>query len=71
LEIVALVSCGHPKILEAGLGEYPRSFVKSAFVKALQKLVPEIQSADVVTGGSGVRAQACDVRRNLLDDFNI
>ncbi len=59
------------KYWRTGLSEYHRSFVKSAFVKALQKLVPEIQSADLVKGGSGVRAQACDTKGNLLDDFNI
>ena len=59
------------KYWRTGLGEYHRSFVKSAFVKALQKLVPEIRSEHLEAGGSGVRAQACDVRGNLLDDFNI
>lgn len=54
-----------------GMGEYYRSFSKSAFVKALQKLVPEIRSEDLEKGGSGVRAQACSKDGGLLDDFYI
>jgi L-2-hydroxyglutarate oxidase len=53
-----------------GAAEFHRSLSKSAFVKALQRLVPEIVSVDLVADGSGVRAQA--VRRDgfLLDDFH-
>lgn len=56
---------------KTGLGEVHRSLSKTAFTKALQKLLPEIQESDLVSGGSGVRAQACDRDGNLLDDFNI
>lgn len=52
------------------LGEYHRSFSKQAFVKALQKLIPEIQAEHLEVGGSGIRAQACDRTGNLLDDFD-
>ncbi len=52
-----------------GLHEIYRSLFKSAFVKALQKLVPDIEGKDLVTGGSGVRAQALDTGGALLDDF--
>lgn len=52
-----------------GIGEFYRSFSKSAFTTALQKLIPEITSQDLIPGGSGVRAQACDVQGKLLDDF--
>ena len=48
-----------------------RSFSKSAFVRALQKLIPEIQKEDLEPGGAGVRAQACDKQGGLLDDFYI
>ena len=48
-----------------------RSFSKAAFAKALQKLIPEIQQDDLIDGGAGVRAQACDRTGGLLDDFNI
>ena len=59
------------KYWETGLGEMYRSFSKSAFTKALQELIPEIQEDDLVEGGSGVRAQACDRTGGLLDDFAI
>ena len=59
------------KYWETGLGEMYRSFSKSAFTKALQELIPEIQESDLVDGGSGVRAQACDRTGGLLDDFSI
>ena len=54
-----------------GFGEYWRSFSKPAFVKALQRLMPEISSRDLAPGGAGVRAQALDPAGKLLDDFKI
>ena len=48
-----------------------RSFSKRYFVRALQKLVPDIQAGDLIPGRSGVRAMACDSAGNLLDDFLI
>lgn len=59
------------KYWQTGLGEMYRSFSKSAFTKALQALIPEIQENDLVPGGAGVRAQACDRDGGLLDDFSI
>lgn len=59
------------KYWKTGLGELYRSFSKSAFTKALQELIPEIQESDLVEGGAGVRAQACDRTGGLLDDFAI
>jgi L-2-hydroxyglutarate oxidase len=59
------------KYWRTGLGEYYRSFSKAAFTKALQGLIPEIHSDDLIPGGSGVRAQACDYDGGLLDDFSI
>ncbi|WP_114820335.1 L-2-hydroxyglutarate oxidase [Chryseobacterium sp. KLBC 52] len=56
---------------KTGMGEMHRSLSKSAFTKALQKLLPEIQESDLVAGGSGVRAQACDRNGGLIDDFDI
>ena len=52
-----------------GAGEYYRSVSKAAFVKALQRLVPEIVSSDLVADGSGVRAQAVRPDGSLVDDF--
>jgi L-2-hydroxyglutarate oxidase len=57
------------KYWKTGLGEMYRSFFKGAFVKALQKLVPEIQAQDLKPGGAGIRAQAMDRQGNLLGDF--
>jgi (S)-2-hydroxyglutarate dehydrogenase len=59
------------KYWRTGLGEMYRSFSKAAFTKALQKLIPEIQESDLVEGGAGVRAQACDREGGLVDDFLI
>jgi len=57
------------KYWKVGLGEFYRSYSKKAFTRALQRLIPEIQESDLVPGGSGVRAQACDNQGNLIDDF--
>jgi L-2-hydroxyglutarate oxidase len=54
-----------------GAGEFYRSLSKGAFVRALQKLMPEIQAADLEPGGAGVRAQAVDRDGRLVDDFRI
>lgn len=54
-----------------GLGEVYRSLSKAAFTKALQKILPEVTTQDLIPGGAGVRAQACDRNGNLVDDFNI
>jgi (S)-2-hydroxyglutarate dehydrogenase len=67
--------CGFQKVAikywRDGLYEMYRSYSKRAFVKALQRLVPEIQGDDIIQGGAGVRAQACDSKGNLIDDFLI
>lgn len=52
-----------------GLDELQRSLSKGAFVRALQRLVPEIGAADLVPAPAGVRAQAVDAAGHLLDDF--
>lgn len=59
------------KYWQTGIGEMYRSFSKAAFTKALQELIPEIQESDLMEGGAGVRAQACDRTGGLLDDFSI
>jgi (S)-2-hydroxyglutarate dehydrogenase len=59
------------KYMSTGLGEMYRSFSKAAFTKALQELIPDIQENDLMEGGAGVRAQACDRNGGLLDDFSI
>lgn len=57
------------KYWKTGLGEYYRSFSKSAFTRALRKLIPEVNQEDLVPAGAGVRAQACDKQGGLIDDF--
>ena len=52
-----------------GMGELWRSWSREAFVKALQKLMPGLQSKDVVPHGAGVRAQAIARDGKLVDDF--
>jgi L-2-hydroxyglutarate oxidase len=54
-----------------GLAEVRRSLSKRAFVKSLQRLVPEVQPEDVHPAGSGVRAQAVDRDGKLVDDFRL
>jgi len=54
-----------------GLGEIHRSFSKRAFVKALQRLMPDLREEDLEEGGSGVRAQAMLPDGRLEDDFRI
>jgi len=53
----------------SGLKEFRRSFSKSAFVQALQELVPEVGENDLLPGSSGVRAQALTRDGTLVDDF--
>jgi L-2-hydroxyglutarate oxidase len=57
------------RMWRSGAGEYYRSLSKTAFVKALRKLVPEITGSDLRAGGAGVRAQAVDRGGRLVDDF--
>jgi len=54
----------------SGLEEFHRSFSKPAFVRALQRLLPEVREQDLVPGGSGVRAQALKRDGTLVDDFH-
>ncbi len=59
------------KYWRTGSGEIWRSLNKSAFAKALARLVPEITVDDLVPAQAGVRAQAMDAEGELLDDFTI
>ena len=54
-----------------GVGEVFRSFSKKAFVRGLQKLVPEVEAEDIVPTEAGVRAQALMKNGTLMDDFLI
>jgi L-2-hydroxyglutarate oxidase len=55
----------------SGLGEMWRSLSKAAFVKSLQRLVPEIRSEHIVPAPAGVRAQAVNRDGSMVDDFQI
>jgi len=57
------------KYWKSGVDEQFRSVSKGAFVKALQRLVPDIRESDLTPGGSGVRAQAVTNEGALVDDF--
>ncbi|BBD57807.1 hypothetical protein NIES2109_05750 [Nostoc sp. HK-01] len=59
------------KHADEGIQEIIRSFSKAAFVKSLQKLIPEVQAEDLVPTHAGVRAQALMDDGKLVDDFLI
>ena len=59
------------KYWRAGAGEMWRSFSKAAFVRALQRLIPEISADDLETAPAGIRAQAVLSNGKLVDDFLI
>lgn len=59
------------KYWQMSISETYRSYSKKAFVKALKRLIPELEMDDVVAAGSGVRAQALSPDGKLVDDFRI
>ncbi|MDH4380079.1 MAG: L-2-hydroxyglutarate oxidase [Vampirovibrionales bacterium] len=52
-----------------GVQEMLRSTFKPLFVKALQRLVPEVQSHHLTPYPAGIRAQALRPNGSLVDDF--
>ena len=54
-----------------GIEEIIRSWNKAAFVRSLQRLIPEVQSQDLIPTHAGVRAQALKPDGKLVDDFLI
>src|SRR5947209_4970740 len=52
-----------------GLEEMYRDFSKKAFLKSLQRYLPDLRLADLLAGPSGVRAQALASNGALVDDF--
>ncbi len=56
---------------KVGAAEMWRSLSKRAFVKALQRLVPEIQAEHLFPAPAGVRAQAVASDGAMVDDFLI
>jgi L-2-hydroxyglutarate oxidase LhgO len=57
------------RYLRTGLAEMWRDWWKPAFVRELQRYVPEIRSEQLRFGPSGVRAQALARDGTLVDDF--
>jgi L-2-hydroxyglutarate oxidase LhgO len=57
------------KYLRTGIGEMYRDVVRGAYVKALQRYIPELRVEDTLPGHSGVRAQALNDDGSLVDDF--
>jgi len=57
------------RYLRTGLGEIWRDWWKPAFVRELQRYVPEIRADQLRFGPSGVRAQALNRDGTLVDDF--
>ena len=54
-----------------GLGEVWRSLSKAAFVRALQRLVPDVRAEHLEPAPAGIRAQAVAPDGSLVDDFLI
>lgn len=54
-----------------GAKEVVRSMSKAAFVRSLQRFIPEVQMGDVAPAHAGVRAQALMDDGKLMDDFLI
>jgi L-2-hydroxyglutarate oxidase LhgO len=57
------------KYWKMGAGEMYRDLVRSAYVGALQRYIPELRPEDCLPGPSGVRAQAMEADGSLVDDF--
>ena len=59
------------KYADEGIKEMIRSVSKSIFVRSLQRLIPEVQAADILPSPAGVRAQALMDDGKLVNDFAI
>lgn len=55
----------------AGLGEVRRSLFRGAFVRALQRLVPDLRAEHIEPAPAGIRAQAMEPSGALVDDFRV
>lgn len=59
------------RFLRTGAAEMWRDMSKTAFLRALQRYVPELRAEHLRPGPSGVRAQALARDGTLLDDFEL
>jgi L-2-hydroxyglutarate oxidase LhgO len=57
------------KYWQVEAGEIYRDLVRSAYVEALQRYIPELQVEDTLPGPSGVRAQSMRIDGTMVDDF--
>jgi (S)-2-hydroxyglutarate dehydrogenase len=57
------------KYWRSGAAELWRDWVKSSYLRQLQRYVPEVQGADLLPGPCGIRAQAVARDGRLVDDF--
>ena len=57
------------KFWKVGAGEMYRDLIRTAYVEALQRYIPELQPSDCLPGPAGVRAQAMAPDGSLVDDF--
>lgn len=57
------------KYMAMGMSEMYRDVVRSAYVGALQRYIPELKVEDTLAGPSGVRAQAMNSDGSMVDDF--
>jgi L-2-hydroxyglutarate oxidase len=57
------------KYWRTGIGEIWRSFSKNAFVRALQRLVPEVTADHLLPYPAGIRAQVVTAAGEMVDDF--
>lgn len=54
-----------------GIGEMYRSLSRNSFARAVQRLIPEVRTDDLVPHRAGIRAQALSPDGKLVDDFVI
>lgn len=54
-----------------GAAEWTRAHNPRAFLRAVRRLVPDVQANDLEPGGAGVRAQAVERDGSLVDDFRV
>ena len=54
-----------------GVDEYRGAFSKAYFLKRLRKLVPSLESDDIVASRAGIRAMAMAPEGAMIDDFKI
>ena len=59
------------KALENGMGRNGDRVTRGAFVKALKRLIPEIEASHLVSAPAGIREQAVSPEGGLVDDFLI